>query len=645
MDYSIGRVTPTGSNWVLCVPTPGSTNLAQNLGDVGQVKINEWMANPASGSDWFELYNPNSQPVALADYWLTDDFSTPSTRMTYLIPKLSFLGINAYAYKKFDADNNPQNGADHVNFKLANTESIGFSQPNGTLIDGVTFTNEVLGVSRGRFPDGSANIASFNISQSPGDLNWLPLNNLVIHEVLTHTDPPLEDAIEILNTNAASVNITGWFLSDSKNNLKRYPITNAITIPPGAFRVFYETQFNDTSAPFYAFSLSSAHGDQVYLSAATNGVLTGYRAQVVFDAAENGVSFGRYRRSDGEYDFVAMSAHTFGMDNPATVAEFRTGTGLANAYPKVGPVVVSEIMYQPPLLGTNDNTRDEFIELRNISAGAVPLFDVAYPTNRWRLRGAVDFDFPPGVTLGATGTLLVVGFDPVNDPATLAAFKSAYGVSGALTVLGPWTGKLGNTTESISLQKPDAVQLPPHTDAGFVPFIVVEKITYTNGLPWPANVSATGRSLQRLSGTGYGNDPTNWFGANPTLVTAANGDSDGDGMPDAWEILYGLNPNNPADAALDSDGDGMTNLQEYQAGTNPLDPANRLYLFGSPATAGQVRLQFDAKSNVTYNFQNRTSLSTGVWLNLSSVPAAPSNRTIVITNTAAPLRFYRVVVP
>ncbi|MBI4612230.1 MAG: alginate lyase family protein [Planctomycetes bacterium] len=46
-------------------------------------------------------------------------------------------------------------------------------------------------------------------------------------------------------------------------------------------------------------------------------------------------------------------------------------------------------------------------------------------------------------------------------------------------------------------------------------------------------------------------------------------DSDGDGMPNAWEISYGLNPNDPSDATGDPDRDGRTNLQEYQAGTDP----------------------------------------------------------------------------
>ncbi len=48
-------------------------------------------------------------------------------------------------------------------------------------------------------------------------------------------------------------------------------------------------------------------------------------------------------------------------------------------------------------------------------------------------------------------------------------------------------------------------------------------------------------------------------------------DSDGDGLPDAWEAENGLDYADPADGAVDSDADGATNLEEYLNGTDPLD--------------------------------------------------------------------------
>ena len=48
-----------------------------------------------------------------------------------------------------------------------------------------------------------------------------------------------------------------------------------------------------------------------------------------------------------------------------------------------------------------------------------------------------------------------------------------------------------------------------------------------------------------------------------------NADTDADGMPDVWELTYGFNPLNPEDAALDADGDGVSNKREHDIGSDP----------------------------------------------------------------------------
>jgi hypothetical protein len=432
-DLSIGRVPDGTGAFRLTLPTPNAANAAvTTLGDIANLKINEWLADPAPGDDdWFELYNPNSLPVAIGGLHLTDDLNN---RTKHVIPALSYLGFGTNAYQRFVADNNAGAGADHVGFSLRGAgESLGISTAAGVLINGVSFGAQISDISEGRFPDGATNVVRFPGTQSPGESNWRELTDIVISEVLTHTDSPLEDAIELRNTTGAPINISGWWLSDDRGSLRKYQIPSTTIVPAKGFVVIYETAFTNAEQAAIPFAISS-HGDEVVLSAFANNALTGYRAAVDFGAADNGVSFGRHLTSDGRVEFVALSARTFGVDDPDTVEEFREGAGATNAYPRVGPVVISEIMYHPPDDGTNDNTRDEYIELHNISTTPVGLVE---GTNSWRLRDAVDFDFAPGTVIAPGGYLLVVSFDPVNNPTALAGFRGRYNLTTETPIVGP----------------------------------------------------------------------------------------------------------------------------------------------------------------------------------------------------------------
>ncbi len=642
-DFAVGRVPDGGGNWALVNPTPAAANEAAGLAGYSSLRINEWMADPASGSDWLEVCNLGRQPAPLGGLFLTDDLADP-TRSP--IAPLSFIGGGGNGFAQFIADGNAGAGADHVNFSLnKDGEAIGLFSPAGVMIDGVTFGAQATGTSEGRLPDGADHIVSFAMTASPAEPNFLPLPDAVINEVLTHTDPPLEDAVELLNTSGSPVDVGGWFLSNATDDLKKYRLADGTILPANGFLVIYENQFNTGPA---AFTFNSAHGDQAILSQADAlGNLTGYRAQVQFGPAENGVSFGRYTTSVG-VDFTALSARTFGKDNPATVEEFRTGTGLPNAGAKVGPVVISEIMFHPVDSAGSvpaENAEDEFLELRNISGSAVPLFDPANPTNTWRLRRAVDFDLPAGITLDPGGQVLVVGFPP-SDAASLAAFRAKYNVPPSVPVLGPWNGRLDDAGESIELLKPDTPQGPPHPDAGFVPYILVERVDYSPAPPWP-NADGNGSSLQRGMPAAYGNDPASWSAAPPTAGQSGNSgfvDADHDGMDDNWELSHFQTLSR--DGTGDLDQDGLTDLQEYLAGTDPTSPGSVLKVL--PPAAGDRTLTIAVAAGHSYTIQFRDELAGGGWRKLMDLPVQSSSGMVSVTDTTSPApnhRFYRAVTP
>jgi hypothetical protein len=97
--------------------------------------------------------------------------------------------------------------------------------------------------------------------------------------------------------------------------------------------------------------------------------------------------------------------------------------------------------------------------------------------------------------------------------------------------------------------------------------------TYTISNPFIATITQDGLITAFHTGTALiqaTNEGTQSLIA--IRVVFGGADSDGDGIPDDYEIAHGMNPNNPTDAQADFDHDGLTNLQEFQLGTDPRNP-------------------------------------------------------------------------
>lgn len=574
-DRSIGL---NGQSWtLLSAPTPGLGNAAAvALGSVASVRINEWMAVPESGDDWVELYNGDAAPVMLTGIWITDDPSSTGIRKTQMGP-LSF--VDAGGFVTFIADGHPSKGPGHLKFQLDSDGGVlRLYTSELQSLDSVSFGPQTEGVSQGRFPDGGADLVSFTQTASLGVSNWLPLPGVLIQEVLSRAAAPGGDFIELLNRGDAPIDVGGWYLSDRLYDLRRYRIPAGRSVPAHGLLVLSTADFGGSFRLDSANDGASANdefsaGDEVILSAAeTSGALTGYRTSMSFGAAEVGHSVVRLETSLGD-QWVSVAQATPGAPNSAF---------------KAGPIVINEIHGS----AEGANGAFDFIELQNVSSEPVSMRDPAAPQRGWKLRGGVDYNFPPSTELAPRSFALIVGFDPALDAAALAAFRAHYALPLSVQVLGPWSGQLHLGQETLRLEKPSGVEPLPRPSAGEPVYVLVDEIRRQPLSLWPAQGSDEAQSLQRRRTDGFGNEPLNWFADQATPGRANRPDStftdaDHDGLPDAWEASHGFNPGNASDADSDTDADGFTAWQEYQMGTSPSDAGSKLVapiLVSSPAS-------------------------------------------------------------
>ncbi len=594
-DLPIGR---SGSIWTLLGgPTPGSPNtLPANVGSSTTVRVNEWNAATETAPAWVELYNSNSIPVSIGGMTLTDELNLAGQKK-FVLPQLSYLAPNQFGRWVSSSDNSLEAGEINFNISLFG-ESLRLYSSSLTIADSVSFGLAPENGNFSRVPDGiGAPVAGV---PSPGAANYLPLEGVIISEIA-----PAENKVELRNLTGASIDVSGWTLSNDALAPQKVKLPAGTMIEPWKYLV----------APLSVEAqLDPVFGGTIVLARAlSDGTLTGEQARLDYGPAIAGMTYG---------PTVTFSG---------VQSDLRTGAtfGARNSEPMVGPIVVSEIMYHP----ADDATSGEYVELYNSGTTAVL-------ATGWRINGGVQFNFADGYSFAPNSTTLLVHFDPA-DPAARAAFETRYHLASGAALLGPLRGKLGNDGDEIILERPLAA-----APNGYIPFVTVDRVKYADQIPWPIPADGSGSALHRIRATDIGNDPLNWTAAAPSPLVFANGDvtdRDADGIPDIWEVAHGLDMYDPNDAALDFDGDGSTNLTEFQSGGDPFDPSDG-FMAEVAWTVDAPVLQFNASIGVTYRIEFRDSLNEGTWQTLSTLGPFDSAHVVSapILADGKSQRFYRI---
>ncbi|NQU25968.1 MAG: lamin tail domain-containing protein, partial [Candidatus Nealsonbacteria bacterium] len=333
---------------------------------------------------------------------------------------------------------------------------------------------------------------------------------IVINEVLSHTDFPQFDSIELHNTSTTeAVNVGGWYLSDSwgwdplvadgnNENYKKYRIrTDApgeTTIPAGGYLLFDERDFNPMPGTplLNHFALDGAHGDHVWLMASDRndptGELTHFGDHVEFGAQANAESWGRW--PDGTGGLYPINTSTLDAENTSG--------------PRLGDVIISELHYNPGTMFNADEL--EFVEIYNTTG-------VAQDLTNWRIRKGIEYDFAAGTSLDVFATLVIVPFDPVLQSDRLANFLDAYAPAGPIDVVGPYDRQLEDGGERVQLQYPD---LPPSGEPDFYPGLLEDEVIYDDEAGWPLAADGAGASLHRTATNVWGNVPASWTALDPS---------------------------------------------------------------------------------------------------------------------------------
>lgn len=358
--------------------------------------------------EFIELYNSQPWPEDLSGWRISGDIS-------YLFPAgTSVSGLSYLVVARVPGDVESEYGLTGVagpwrNNLPNNGGRLRLRKPSGAIVQEVNYDDRdpwplaadgagpSLVLARASYGEDDARAweASALSGGSPGAPDPVPsddLDHVFVSFVLNNSDFPLEDELALRNAAPFAVDLSGCFLSDSRNLPTLFVLPNGTSIPAGGTLRFTESTLG--------FALG-ADGDAIYLTSAD-------RSRVL----------------------DAVSVPPAATNVPSV--RLRSDAPLR----AIGPptVVINELMFHPP----SRQKEDEWIEIHNHGA-------VTRDLGGWAFTDGIDFVFPQGTQLAAGG-FLVIAKDRAR---TLANHP---GLEPDL-VLGDYLGSLSNGGERVTLSR------------------------------------------------------------------------------------------------------------------------------------------------------------------------------------------------
>lgn len=473
------QFTNTPANAVVeAVPYPYEPPAACNRKT--PVIISEIMWKPAPRTDtnnceFLEIYNSNP--------WFQDisSYKIVCADMNYTFPQGTILAGGAYLVIAASPDSirnvygitnvmGPYSGS------LKHSETLQLLDEHGSVLLTVPYTDTFpwpvatsgtghsLIMANPSYGEGDprAWAISDTVGGTPGAMECFhpsPLRNVVINEVLAHSEnPAVPQFLELYNHATNSVDLSGCILTDNAN-VSQYVIPSGTIIGPGGFLSFNAS---------LGFNLNPA-GDTIYfIKPDGSRVLDA----VQLEGQANGVSYGRW--PDGANDFYPFQSLTPGTNNSAIA---------------IGNIVINELMYDP--ISGNDD--DQYIELYNQSSNTVSLAN-------WQFTAGVTYTFPPGASIGPDG-YVVVGKN-------ISELYSNYSKLNAGNTYGNYSGKLSHNGERVALSMPQSLY------GTSTVFVVEDEVTYGTGGRWGEWSSGGGSSLELIDPHSNHRLAANWTDSN-----------------------------------------------------------------------------------------------------------------------------------